>query len=160
VGRYAGFGGETPIDSACDGDMRFLWGAQTLAATASPHQSSLDRAWAMLTRLQGESNRWGIIHDVRNLRMHFRTNETPQARFVDFGSFDFSPATPALVMDINENLTGDVSNRSEPLTCARNRDFIARFRTEVDGGGEYNRVTKPRVIVNSARFIETLDARW
>jgi penicillin V acylase-like amidase (Ntn superfamily) len=158
LARYAGFGGDTPIDGAGEQDMRFVWGAQMLAAAERPSQSSLARAWEMLTRLQGESNRWGIIYEARRLRMYFRTNEAPEPRFADFASFDFSPSTPPLVLDINQNLAGDVASRFEPYTHARNREFIARFWDGVDGGEQFNTVLKPGMIDASARFIERLDA--
>jgi hypothetical protein len=158
LAHYAGFGGSIPTDSVGAQDMRFVWGAQMLAASGGPTQSSLARAWEILTRLEGESNRWGIIYDVRSLRMHFRTNLAPTPRFVDFGAFDFSPRTPPLILDINEDLAGDVSSRFVPYTQARNREFIARFWSGVDGGEEFNTILKPGMIDASARYIERLDA--
>ena len=155
--QYAGFGGAIPIGSADDADLRFIWGAQMLSAPGTLGQAPLERAWAILTRLQGESNRWGIIYDVRNARMHFRTNEAPEARYIDFSSFDFSPGTPVLILDINEDLCGDVANRFEVFTHTRNREFIARFWDEVDGGEEFN-LAKSRLIEHSAQFIEAMDA--
>ena len=156
---YVGFGGEIPINRACEGDMRFVWGAQMFTEKDSGDPSSFDRAWTILDRLKGDKTNWGIIFDVRNCRMYFRTNEAPQARFVDFDSFDFSPTTPVLILDINEDLAGEVSNRFEPFTHARNKEFIAKLWNGVDFGEEFNTTVRPRLIDNSARFIEMLDAR-
>ncbi len=54
---------------------------------------------------------WSLVFDTENLRVHFRTIICSDIRAVDFRKLDFSCQTSAKMLDINENLAGDISNR-------------------------------------------------
>jgi hypothetical protein len=53
---------------------------------------------------------WSIVYDSANKRIHFRSWNNDQIRWFDFSALDFSCTTPVKVLDINADLSGDVSN--------------------------------------------------
>jgi penicillin V acylase-like amidase (Ntn superfamily) len=54
---------------------------------------------------------WSIVFDAENLQVHFRTIVHTSIRTIDFRKMDFSCQTPAKMNDINERLSGDISDQ-------------------------------------------------
>ena len=83
---------------------------------------SVDREW------QGtpftSNTRWSIVYDQRNLHIHFRTHGNPKTRLIRLGAFDFSCNTPASVLDVTADLSGDVSDKFVDYTWRGNRELI------------------------------------
>ena len=57
---------------------------------------------------QGASQ-WSIVYDCKNMRIYFRTFFHPEIRYLDFYKFDLACDTPVKMLDIHEELSGDVS---------------------------------------------------
>ena len=154
--KYQGFGGDRPLDQE-DGDMRFVWGAAMLTNGVQTGQTPLEYAIDILTRIRGESNRWGIIYDIPLRRIYFRTNEAREFRYVDFSAFDFSPDAPSLILDINEELQGDVTSYFKPYSDSINKEYIAKFWANVDWGDDFNSNTRPVLLENSSKYVMNIE---
>jgi choloylglycine hydrolase len=53
---------------------------------------------------------WSAVYDSANKRIYFRSWNNDRIRWFDLGSFDFSCTTPVKALDVNADLSGDVSN--------------------------------------------------
>ena len=76
---------------------------------------------------------WSIVYDVKNLSVYFRTPENQNVRHFSLKSFGFSCATPARVLDINTELSGDVTNKFIDYTYQINRNLIGEVFKKTPG---------------------------
>jgi hypothetical protein len=73
------------------------------------------------------------------MMVHFRTRANDKVRHINVANFDFSPYTPVKVLDVNADLSGDVTNRFSDYTYRANCDLIGRsfsktgFLSEITG---------------------------
>jgi penicillin V acylase-like amidase (Ntn superfamily) len=73
--------------------------------------------------------RWSIVFDIHNLRAYFKTQSNPEIRWVDLEAFDLRCGRPARMLDINEQLSGDVTGAFTPYDPDRNREFREAYYT-------------------------------
>ena len=71
-------------------------------------------------------NMWSIAYDVQHRRISFHTNKNRNIRYVDMSSFDFSCQTPVKVLDIQEELSGNVAGDFIDYTYELNRTLIGK----------------------------------
>ena len=71
--------------------------------------------------------RWSIVFDIHNLRAYFRTQSNPEIRWVDLEEFDLRCGRPAMMLDINEDLSGNISDAFTPYDSDRNREFMEAY---------------------------------
>jgi choloylglycine hydrolase len=74
-------------------------------------EAAVNYAFDTLAKVALEINVWRIVFDPANLRVYFRTNRNPQIRSVDFRKLDFSCRTSAMMLDVQANGSGDISNQ-------------------------------------------------
>ncbi len=67
---------------------------------------------------------WRIVYDVKNLGVFFRTLENQSVRYFSLKSFDLSCATPVKVLDVNVELSGDITDKFVDYTYQINRNLI------------------------------------
>jgi choloylglycine hydrolase len=67
---------------------------------------------------------WSIVYDIKNLKVYFRTWGNEQIRYFDLSSFDFSCKTPIKVLDIQADLSGDVTKKFIDYTQQINRKLL------------------------------------
>lgn len=66
-------------------------------------------------RDEGEAGtQWSMVFDTENLKIYFHTRTNPEIRSIDFTMLDFSCATPVGMLDIHQDISGDISNDSMP----------------------------------------------
>ncbi|MDH4209367.1 MAG: hypothetical protein OEV76_10875, partial [Anaerolineae bacterium] len=53
---------------------------------------------------------WSIVFDAENMRVFFRTYKNQEIRTIDFSELDFSCDSPAQVLDVHAQLSGDISD--------------------------------------------------
>ncbi len=75
---------------------------------------------------QGEHTKWSIVYDQKNMRVYFRTKDSPKIKNVDVSSFDFSCSTSVKMLDMNMDAEGDVTKNFADYTRKGNRDLIER----------------------------------
>jgi penicillin V acylase-like amidase (Ntn superfamily) len=98
-------------------------------------ESAIDYAFDTLALVRGEnmgrSNTfWSIVFDTENFFIYFRTKYNPQIRYIDATAIDFSCKTPAKMLNINEELSGDVTSKLKEYSLTANRVHMARFCEE------------------------------
>ena len=73
--------------------------------------SAIDYTFNILSKLKWFiPNQWSIAYDILNRRINFYKDKNEDRRYVDLSSFDFLCSTPVKVLDISEDLSGDVSD--------------------------------------------------
>jgi penicillin V acylase-like amidase (Ntn superfamily) len=72
----------------------------------------------------GITTQWSIVYDIKNLRIYFRTFANQKIRYINLKSFDFSCKTPVKVLDIQTDLSGNVTNNFIDYTQQVNRKLI------------------------------------
>jgi hypothetical protein len=105
-------------------------GARDYDATRA--ESPIDYAFDTLymadgDRRGGPSAQWSIVFDAQNLRIHFRTKRVPQIRTIELDQIDFACDTPPLMLDIHEDLSGDISHDFGPYSHDRSVDHFYQF---------------------------------
>ena len=74
---------------------------------------------------------WSIVYDIPNRTIHFKTQKNDKLRYVNLASCDFSCTTPVKVLDVNADLSGDVSNRFIDYTNEMNRELFKAYAPDV-----------------------------
>ncbi len=115
-----------------------LWRFTTVAnrvATAKPSSPDEAVAYAFdtLAAASRQDTVWSFVFDPVNLRAYFRTNHTPNIRYVDFSSLDFSCRTSVKVLDVHGDVSGDISSKLGAYTHADSFAHSTRFFTEYEG---------------------------
>jgi choloylglycine hydrolase len=67
---------------------------------------------------------WSIVYDIKNLKVYFRTRGNEQIRYFTLSSFDFSCKTPIKILDIQADLSGDVTKKFIDYTQQINRKLL------------------------------------
>lgn len=69
-----------------------------------------DFAFSILDKVaQGSFTRWSIVYDISNKKIHFKTEANKEIKSVDFAVFDFTCNLPSKMLNMNQDLKGDVS---------------------------------------------------
>jgi penicillin V acylase-like amidase (Ntn superfamily) len=150
LAKYEGFGGTDQIDfhDYTSINRRFPQAAAMFREYEShPVETTLDFAFKILNQIKGDNNKWGILYDVRNLRMYFYTSHAESLRFVDFNAFDFSDQTPTMILDVHKDLSGDANQHFLPFDPHENRKHIFWNAIRVPGfnGWLYQHFVFPRL---------------
>jgi penicillin V acylase-like amidase (Ntn superfamily) len=125
---HQGFGGALPVPRSRRSLDRFVRAAAAVSEfDPGAGDNAVDFAFGVLAAVgQGESTQWSIVYDMDGLRVSFRTNGNPGTRSIDLKRLDFACDSPVLVLDINADLTGDVTELLEPYTLEANRALVGR----------------------------------
>ena len=123
---YQGFGGQADVNLGDRSSYRgFVWGAALLDAYAtSGATDAVAYAFSVLETMEWDNNQWAVVYDVNKGRMYFRTAQAHRIRFVDMADFDFNCETPAMMLNIQQDLEGDVSGSFEPHTDRLNKAYV------------------------------------
>jgi hypothetical protein len=116
---YAGFGGEEPVRLRDKGTERFVHAAHMIRN--APQSVDSDYGFKILKNLERGVTQWSIVIDVNGGRVYFRTSLGGKTKFFDIARLDFSPDTPVKMLDINADLSGDVSDYFVDYSPERNR---------------------------------------
>jgi penicillin V acylase-like amidase (Ntn superfamily) len=146
--EYEGFGGKKNVAfKDMENGRRFVWGATMIRdyGTTSPDQA-IPYAFSVLKQLDKGATKWSLVYDLMAMKLYWRTNKSPDVRFADFTDFDFSCSTPALVLDIHENFSGNAAKRFRPYTDAENAQAVAQALKAWDMGAIGNTFLKPRMV--------------
>ena len=102
----------SPLIDRWSSIQRFLTAATSVQACLSARRhSNPDFAFGILAAVSGWQTRWSIVYDNQNMRIYFRTDGNPGIREIDMKALDFSCRTPVKVLDLNNELTGDVTDK-------------------------------------------------
>jgi choloylglycine hydrolase len=126
--------GKTPDPDRFKSVKRFILAANSLkkyqsGASKSPLDFSFDLlksvSWTAKRKRWTSRTQWSVVYDVNNVQIYFRTFANKEIRSINLNEIDFSCATPAKALDVNANLSGDVTDKFVAYTQQLNRDLIA-----------------------------------
>lgn len=110
LAQHSGFGGSQEIRKSSRGSLdRFVIAADRLKAFQpdGSRQAAIEYAFDTLAAVrQGKATKWSIVHDVKNLEIHYKTERCDKIRTVRLKDLDFSPKTPVRMVSINTPHTG------------------------------------------------------
>ena len=75
---------------------------------------------------------WSIVYDYGDSRIYFKTAEAPEIKYFDTSAFDYSDETPVRILDMNAELSGDVTEGFVDYTYEANRELIGVVFSSVD----------------------------
>jgi CubicO group peptidase (beta-lactamase class C family)/penicillin V acylase-like amidase (Ntn superfamily) len=111
---------------------RFGVAAERVMSFASKgEESAIDYAFDTLTQV-GDSDwtQWSIVFDAENLRVYFRTRVNPEIRYLDLDKLDFTCGTSVEMLDVHENLAGDISSELGTYSHQVSFDHMTHFLQE------------------------------
>lgn len=119
----------TPEDIAGDGSLERFSRAAIAAggydfdfmdsATAADYAAGVLDDVAM-----PDYSQWRIVYDVAGGRIYWRTREVMKTKWLDPDEFDYSPATPVKIFDMNAAGGGDVTGAFVDYTYEINRSLV------------------------------------
>jgi choloylglycine hydrolase len=96
-------------------------------------KTPIDFAFDILESVAHDSyTQWRIVYDVKNLSVYFRTLENQTKSYFSLQSFNFSCATPVKVLDVNTELSGDITDKFVDYTYQINRNLIGEAYRKID----------------------------
>ncbi len=119
---------EIPITDYSTSIERFITAAEMLANYDQSSSGPVtEYAFNILSHLTWFApTQWSIVYDMQSRRINFQTLDNKQVRYLDVSSFDFSCSTPVTVLDVKEDLAGDVSGNFVDYTYEINRELIEK----------------------------------
>jgi choloylglycine hydrolase len=113
---------------------RFTTAANRLEAfEPSNSDEAVAYAFETLKAVSRDDTVWSFVFDPVNLRVHFRTNHNPNIRYVDLSNLDFSCNTPAKLLDVHANLSGDISDEFITYTHTESFAYSNNFFSQYGG---------------------------
>ncbi len=104
---------------------RFERVAQLIKNNSTKYKILNEQANAIFESVRiGGHTKWNIIFDLTERSVSFRTFKNEKRRFVNLDQLDLSCSTPIMLMDINKNLTGNISNKFVPYPNKINKIII------------------------------------
>jgi len=95
------------------------------------NRSLTDHAFDILNKVsQGDFTKWGIVYDLSNKRILFKTEQVKQTRYLNFASFDFSCKQNSKTIDINAVLRDDISSKLTDFNPSFNSRIIDKTLRE------------------------------
>jgi choloylglycine hydrolase len=113
---------------------RFIRAAKSLddyqsTASKAPLAYSFDLleklSWTAKRDRWTSRTQWSIVYDVNHLQIYFKTYAHKEIRSIDLKALNFSCEAPVKVLDVNADLSGDVTDRLVHYTRQMNRDLTA-----------------------------------
>lgn len=98
-------------------------------------KSAVDYAFDILKNvsLAGPmATEWSVVHDMKNLRIYFRTLKNQEIRHIDLKHFDFSCKKPVKIFDIQADLSGDVTKKFIDYTQEINQKLVRNASEKTD----------------------------
>jgi len=119
------FGGQIDIASGGDSYGRFV----RMAALIRDYDPDVDGpaadyAFHILDEVSSDATLRSVVYDAGRARVLYKTPGNSRIRWLDFASLDFSPGTPAKVLDVESGTGGDVSGLLEDYTVEGNRAIV------------------------------------
>jgi len=91
---------------------------------------------------------WSIVFDTKNLQIHFKTIARSEIRMIDLQKLDFSCQSPVKMVDINEKLSGDITDQLKDYSFKLHYDHALR------AAKKYGLEMGPEELMKEIRSIE------
>ena len=121
--KHVGFGGVLPIPTSMNSLDRFVR-AVSLGQKVSTDFSGVYEILSSVK--QGSYSVWNVAYDLTEAEISFRTNSKTSSREFNTRGFDYSCKSPVLTLDMDENLSGDITNRFVFYSAEKNASMIEK----------------------------------
>lgn len=116
-----------PLFDAYSSIKRFITAAKrNQSCQAETTDQLVEFAFGTLAVVASARTQWRIVYDNINMQVHFRTRVNHKLRRINYSNFDFSSKTPVQILDVNADLSGDVTGHFSDYTYQSNRNLIGR----------------------------------
>jgi choloylglycine hydrolase len=95
-------------------------------AATPPTGDPVAAAFGLLDGVRWSESQWNIVYDPVHLRISFRTRVSRGIKTLDLRKLDASCARPVALLDIDADMSGDVSDRLRPYETTTNRSLVER----------------------------------
>ncbi len=119
--------GKIPEKDKTQSIERFFRSAEMVnSGVPGLNQNPINFAFSILKEAEQDTykTQWSIVYDIADQVIFFRTGNHHAIRYFSFKSFDFSCHTPVKILDINADLSGDVTDKFINYNYQINRDLI------------------------------------
>ena len=131
--RHPGDETVEPFASASNSVKRFVWAAAGVQEwNADAGVPPVDYAYGILDKVSVNHTMLGIVYDVGNGRIYYRSKSNPVIRYVDFGAFDYSCNEPVKIIDIVAGTAGNMTALFEDYNFEANYDLIKRSYSDTE----------------------------
>jgi len=90
------------------------------------NNSIVDYSYSILDSVRVPLTQDQVVYDISDKRIYFRTQVTPQIKYVDISHFDYNCNSPILMFDVNASYKGDVNDKFVPFDFEVNKDYALR----------------------------------
>lgn len=113
-----------PLEDKWMSYERFIRAANAVSSfDAKAVRSPVDHTFGILKQVAGETTKWSIVYDIKNLQVFFHTYSNQKARMFDLKDADFSCKTPVKMIDIDAG-SGGIANNFQIYTLQANRKLL------------------------------------
>ena len=117
--------GKAPVADPGRSLGRFIRAAQMIENyDAQKADAPFNYGFEILNAVSARRTVWSIVYDNIKMKIHFRTRMNSKMRVIDVTRLDYACQTPVQLIDINAQLSGDVTDRFENYTRHKNRALI------------------------------------
>jgi hypothetical protein len=117
--------GQAPVIDPGSSIGRFIRAAQMIEGyPAQKEGEPIKYAFEILNTVSARRTVWSIVYDNIKMKIHFRTRASSKLRTIDMTRLDYACQTPVQCIDINAQLSGDITSRLEIYTKQKNRDLV------------------------------------
>lgn len=135
---------------------RFVRASNMIEALSPRPGKPVEEAFRILDRIaQGRYTKWAIVYDSSQRRVYFKILANPDMRFINLEAFDYSCKTPVMVLDINTQGKGDMTNQFREYSFTLNRELVENAYRKTSFTSKMPDSTLDEV----ARFPETLNCK-
>ncbi len=118
-----------PPNPYSSSSLERFYRAANMTAGYNPDSSGniIDYTFTILDAVkQGTWTKFQTVFDIKNRVIYFKSLSNPRPRFLRFDAFDFSCGTNSKILDINSNLSGDVTGNFSDYSTAVNENLIRK----------------------------------
>jgi choloylglycine hydrolase len=117
--------GKTPLVDPGRSFWRFIRAAQMIEDyDAQKEDVPFSYAFKILNAVSARRTVWSIVYDNIKMKIHFRTRMNSKMRAIDVTRLDYACQTPVQIIDINAQLSGDITDHFENYTRQKNRALV------------------------------------
>ena len=119
--------GKIPEKDSSQSIERFFRSVEMVNSSVTGlNKNPIDFAFNILKKAEQDTykTQWSIVYDITDQVIYFRTGNHQAIRYFSLKSFNFSCHTPVKIVDINADLSGDVTEKFINYEYQINRDLI------------------------------------